>query len=262
MDRFAVTMRVMNSRRRLISAGLTIALSALAQSPKVDLAGSISSIAPVTIDGTKMNPAAAPVFPVQKNSTVVISSAPALLTTPEKNRLTFEHDSRFRLGSEAGSQTYVFLESGAAGFEAFGGRVSICAAGRLFVPPTPSKGYVRLTPKNNAVTRFIEKGAFLEDGRRACNEKGILSALPGVAAGGVGAGAVAAGSAAGGVISGTAAGTAAGLGTFGVSAIAAGGAAAGVATVSSFAAAGSIRNCTDPAGCNFNPVPVSASSPQ
>lgn len=228
--------------RHVVAAASILTGVALAQQPVVT--GTITSAAPLVINGVRMLPTAAPSWPLTDATEVGVTSAPALFVSPEGNRLLFEHDSKPRLSTTEGGQTYVYLRTGAVSFETVARHVYICVAGHLFVPPTPSKGYLR-QGKADAVVRNLDRGVFVEDGQRGCDERGpvaILSTAPGTGP-------------AGGIVPGLTPGTTTGSGWFKAAAIASAAVATGGAVANGFASSSTLT------GANFTPPVVSPSQP-
>jgi len=204
--------------------------------------GTISSPAPITIDGHDLTPTAAPTWPLVSNDEISVS-AQALVRTGGRDMLTFDHLTKFRISSAAKNRPYIYVRQGGLVFHAVGGPIYVCIGDRLYVPARDSEGVLRLEG-NGAVTHQLTRGTFREEGLRPCSlafAASFLGSLPVAAGGTVGAQtSTALGTA--GIIAGTAA-PAASAGT-----------AAAFATSSPSAAA-----CSTPGGCNFNPVSISPS---
>ncbi len=211
--------------------------------------GTISSTEPVNINGTPMSPAA-PSWPVAAQDEVV-TSAPAMFTTANRDILTLDANAAARVNAADNGSAYLYLRKGGLRFDASGGPVYICAGGLLFVPAKSAQGSLRLNA-SGAVDRSLERGTFLEQGTRGCGPdvaKDFLSGLPAAAGGTAGA----PGPAGGGVGP-----QAPNTRTKVVAGVAA---AAALALGFASLADASAPTCTTANGCNFNPASISSSTP-
>lgn len=221
-----------------------LALAAGAADPQAVI-GTIASKGPVTIDGADMSPSAAATWPIAAQDEIS-NSATAMLRTPTQDVLTFEANSKARIATVETGRPYIYLRQGAVHFNAKAGLVYVCAAGRLFVPGKSAEGSVAIAPSGAVISR-LERGAFTEQGVRACVPAvppSFLSGLPAVA---------------GATLSGTAsaaAGSRASIGAATAATIVGTGAVA-AATLSSLFAS----TCSSPAGCNANPDSISPTQP-
>ncbi len=218
---------------------LTLAASA---QQKPDIVGEISSTAPIEIDGTSMAPA--PSWPLVDRDVIRTTSAPGLILTPDRNRLTLMPDTSVRIRTLPTRQTWIFLREGGLAVDTDNRSVMICVANRVFQPSAPAKGSLTLE-KNGSVVSNVTSGSLTELRVSACNDQ-LAAGMTGPAnpvAGGTATAPSAAGSRA------------------------AIGAAAGGLTTSIILAligdSGTPNNCTSSssAACNYNPPPVSASGP-
>lgn len=228
----------------LAAVGAFCTCTALFAAPASPAIGTISSAMPVTINGSEMLPAAAPSWPLADKDEIV-TAGPALLQTVNRDTLTLDENTKARVSTTGKGAEYLYVREGGLHFDASQGPVFLCMAGRLYVPKTSAKGALRLNP-GSAVSASLEQGSFTEQGARSCGpdfSDAFLSGLPSAAGGTVGGaggglrtvGAIAAGTA---VALGTTAAAAAGL--FGSNAPTA---------------------CSSASGCNFNPPPISPSTP-
>ena len=213
--------------------------------------GTISSSEPITINGSQMLPSVAPSWPLTTKDEIT-TTAPALLQTTNRDSLTLDGKTRVRVTKATNGFSYVYVRQGGLHFDTKGGTVYVCIGNHLYVPAKAARGSVRLDPSKSVATS-LEDGAFIEKGTRSCGPDvtgAFLAGLP-TAAGGTGA--------AGGAIGGASGG---GLSTGAIAAIGAGAAAAAAAgAAAAFAGSSSSNPCTTAAGCNFNPPPISPSSP-
>jgi hypothetical protein len=237
---------------------MVFALVCAAQKPNV--AGTISSTASIEIDGTAMAPA--PSWPLVDRDEVGTTSSPALLLTPDQNAITLAAQTKVRIRVLPEHQTWLYVREGGLSFETRTSNVLICMANHVFQPAAQTKGSLILE-KSGLVTRRAARNAFNEKETRLCNEEGPINLLTSGASAGA-SGASSGGAVAGGTASGAATvagGTAAGAATAGTT-IAAGVLAGSAAATGAVSAAGTVGSpCTSGAGCNFNPVAVSPSTP-
>jgi hypothetical protein len=234
---------------RIVAATGVLALTASAQqTPQV--VGGVSSTAAVEIDGTPM--AAAPSWPLVDRDLVRTTSAPGLILTTDQNAITLMRETAVRVRAIQPNQTWIFVHEGGLSVKTKNNRVLICIANRLFQPSESASGTLNLE-KSGAVTRTVANGLLTELPVKACGDElaaGMVPLPAGAVAGGTAGTATATASAAG-------AATAAGVATTVASAVVSVGLATAVGIVSS---AGS-NSCASSSGCNFNPPPVTPSSP-
>jgi hypothetical protein len=223
----------------LVLAGVPLLADSAITAPAI---GTISSSSPITIDGHDLSPAAAPSWPLASNDEISVS-AQAMVRTSGGDMLTFDRLTKFRISSAGKNRPYIYVRQGGLVFHAVGGPVYVCIGNRLYASARDAEGILRLEG-NGAVTHQLIRGAFLEEGARACAPAfapSFLSSLPKAAGGTVGAQ------------------TSSTLGTVGVIAGAAATAAA-ASTAAAFATSSpSTVPCSTPNGCNFNPVSISPS---
>jgi len=204
---------------------------------------------PILINGSEMLPAVSPSWPLVTKDEVV-TEAPALLRTANRDDITFDGNTRARIVNAGRGFDYIFVRQGGLQFDAAQGPVFVCIGGRLYVPNRSAKGVLRLDPSNGVATS-LEKGTFAEQGGRTCGPEfsaGFLSVLPNAANGPPGA-------AGGGIGGGVSTRSTVGIATTAGAIAAAGAGAFGLFNSSAPNA------CTSSSGCNFNPPPISSSSP-
>ena len=242
-------------------ADATPAAAAAVAPAEILVVGTISSTAPILIDGVSMDGRAASSWPLAGQDQVASTTAAALLVTHDQNLVILDPFTEVRV-SAAGRETYLYLRKGGLDFETRQTRLFICAAGYLFVPEPLSKGYVRLADSQVPEATFlvdyqVTAGAFMEVGDRGCDEQGLAwlltSAGPGVA-GAVGGAAGAVGAAAGTAAAGAGA-AAAGAGATAAGAAAAAGTAVAGTAAGAAAAAGT---AVAAAGAGISTVAVTA----
>lgn len=248
--------RVMTLFRVVALAGiLTLAVSADAP----DLVGGISSTAPVQIDGTSMAPS--PSWPVVDKDVIGTTSAPGLILTPDQNAITLMQQTTVRVRTVLPRQTWVFVRQGGLSVTTKNNNVLVCIGKRLFQPSAAASGTLELD-KSGTVTRHVTSGVLTELPGSPCGDElaaGLVSSpASGAVAGGTASAAVAGGTVAGGTAAGSATAVAT---TVTAVAVSAGAAAAGLATTVGAASSSSASSCTSSTGCNFNPTPVTPSSP-
>lgn len=230
---------------RLTTLGLAAASVVLAGPGAAPVIGTISSSMPIAINGTEMLPTAAPSWPlVDKDE--VSTEGPALLHTVNRDDVTFGAQTRARISTTGNGFEYIYVREGGLQFDASQGPVFVCIGGRLYVPNKSAKGTLRLNQSQN-VAASLEKGTFAEQGARPCGADFSASYLTGLPK--------AAGGAAGGGIGGTNAGNNVAIGVAAGAVVGAGLGALGMFNSSS------PNSCTSSSGCNFNPPPISPSSP-
>jgi hypothetical protein len=217
----------------------TVAVSALLArtDPSPSVIGTISSSAPITINGTEMSPSLAPSWPLAPKDEIT-NSAPALLQTAGHDSLTLDANSKVRIDATGNGSDYIYVREGGLRFDAGAGPIYVCIAGHLYVPSKSSKGSLRLNP-SGSVDSSLESGVFSEQGTRQCGPDfsgDFLKGLPKAAGGAVGA-------APGGLSTGAKI-------TIGAA-----------AAVSGLAFLFSSAPCALPNGCNFNPAAISPSQP-
>jgi hypothetical protein len=224
-----------------------MALMALncAAAPQSAIVGSVSSTRPIGIGDVAMTPTGSASWPVVEGDEIATDAA-ALFTTTDREVVTLDGKSNFKLGRAGAGETYIFVRKGGLTFDAKSGRTMVCAGGHLFVPQARARGVLRLD-SGGSVSEQLDSGAFTENGVRACDETGPMathSPLPGPA---------------GAVI--PAAPSHAGVNLATAAAIIAGGAgvAAGV-TLYRGSGSSASNSCAD-TGCNTNPAPVSVIQP-
>jgi hypothetical protein len=209
------------------------AAAALMGGPAV--VGTISSSAPITINGSEMSPSAAPSWPLVAKDEIA-NSAPALLQTAGRDLITLDANSKARVADAGNGSAYVYVRQGGLRFDARTGPIYVCIGDHLYVPSKSALGTLRLD-SSGAVDSRLERGVFAEQGTRACGPDvavDFLSGLPKAAGGAVG-------------------GAPGGLSTDAKIAIGVGVAAAvGAGLASLFSPA----PCGSPNGCNFNPVSI------
>jgi hypothetical protein len=230
------------------------------------IVGNYTSSAMVLIDDTEMRPTAAAYWPVVDGDEISATSAPALLTTADRNLVTFERYSKAKVKSIGNGQTYIYVRQGGVLYDTQTARLNICIANRLFEPGAGSRGILKLE-KTGAVTRVPITGTLLRQGEQACNDEAVgllLAEQPAAGSAGVaaGVGGVAGGTASAPAVAAGAAGASAGVGGAAGSAA---GVAAGAVGAGSAAATGAVgsfsSSCTASGGCNHNPVSISPSTP-
>lgn len=230
----------MIERMAIVAMLATVAVSALPArtDPSPSVVGTISSSAPITINGTEMSPSLAPSWPLAPKDEIT-NSAPALLQTAGHDSLTLDANSKVRIDATGNGSDYIYVRQGGIRFDAATGPIYVCIAGHLYVPAKSSRGILRLDP-SGSVDSSLERGTFSEQGTRQCGPDfsgDFLSGLPKAAGGAVG-------------------GAPGGLNTTATRIIVgAAAAAAGLAFLFSSAP------CASPNGCNFNPPAISASQP-
>lgn len=147
--------------------------------------GTISSTAPVTINGSEMSPTVSPSWPLVAKDEIATTAA-ALLQTSNRDRLILDANTRARIGTAGGALQYIYIRQGGLQFDTQAGPVYICMAGHLYVPAKSSKGILRLQT-NNSVGASLDSGAFTQQGTRSCPPDAstdFLAGLPPGAAGG------------------------------------------------------------------------------
>jgi hypothetical protein len=223
---------------RLAVLGIAAASLLMASSGAI---GTISSSAPITINGSEMSPSAAPSWPLVSKDEIT-NSAPALLQTAGRDLITLDANSKARVSQAGNGLEYIYIRQGGLRFDTRTGPVYVCIGDHLYVPSKSARGSLRLD-SSGMVDSKLERGVFSEQGARACGPDvavDFLSGLPKAAGGSVG-------------------GAPAGLSTqakIGIGLAIASGAAAGSASLFSSAP------CASPNGCNFNPAAISPSQPQ
>jgi hypothetical protein len=202
--------------------------------------GTISSSAPITINGSEMSPSAAPSWPLVAKDEIT-NSAPALLQTAGHDLITLDANSKARISKAGNGFEYIYVRQGGLQFDTRTGPMYVCIAGHLYVPAKSARGSLRLD-SSGAVDSRLERGVFAEQGARVCGPDvavDFLDGLPKAAGGSIGP-------APGGLSTGAKVGIGLGI---------ASGAAAGSASLFSSSP------CASPNGCNFNPASISPSQP-
>ncbi len=248
MARFIVIVELMVSRVTVLVVAAASVMMARPQGSPSPAIGSISSTEPVVINGTAMSPAA-PSWPLAAQDEVA-TSAPAMLTTVNRDKLTLDANAAARINAAGNGSPYLYLRRGGVHFDTGGGPVYICAGGLLFIPARSAQGSLKLNA-SGTVDRSIERGVFLEQGTRACGPdvpKDFLSGLPAAAGGTVGL----PGAAGGGIGP-----PQPGLRTK----VVVGSAVAAVIALGFLSSFDSAPTCASVNGCNFNPAPISSSAP-
>jgi hypothetical protein len=227
----------MISRVTVLVVAVASAMIAAPQSSS-PVVGTISSTAPITINGSATSPSAAPFWPLAATDEIA-TTAPALLQTTDRNAVTFDADSKARVSSAGNGMAYLYIRQGGGHFNARTGPIYICIADRLFIPAKSAQGVLRLD-RSGSVVVSLESGAFAEQGTRTCGPDvppDFLSGLPQAAGGTIGPAPTVGG----------------GINTrnlsIGLAAVAA------AVLYSNFAPG----LCASPSGCNFNPVSISPS---
>lgn len=206
--------------------------------PAPPVVGTISSTAPVTINGSEMLPSAAPSWPLASRDEIG-TSATARLQTADRDVLLLDTNSKVRISAAGNGDAYLYIRQGGAHFDAKTGPIYVCIADHLYVPAKSAAGTLRLDASGSVVAN-LERGSFAEQGARACGQDigpDFLSGLP---------------RAAGGTLGPPAGG---GLSTNDKIAIGAFTAAAASAPFWLSSSCGSSH------GCNFNPPSISPSQP-
>lgn len=254
-------------RLRFLIPVLTAALLRAAAGPAKPIAA-VSSSRPIDVGGASMPPAGAASYPIVEQDEIT-TQAPTLLTTNDRSIAILDANTRVkvdRITPPAGEKVaapnaqlfYIYLRQGGLSFDAKGGRMYVCAAGRLVIPAAHAKGTLRMDAAG-AINIALSAGSLDEQGKRACTENGISSlsaAAVGTAAGTVAGGAIAA--VPGAVIAPTVA-AASGISVATLGAAAAGVGLAATAGASAFTAVQSSPCLT--AGCSTVPATVSSSQP-
>ncbi len=142
----------------------TVAVSALLArtDPSPSVIGTISSSAPVTINGTEMSPSLAPSWPLAPKDEIT-TSAPALLQTAGRDSLTLDANSKVRIDATGNGSDYIYVRQGGLRFDAGAGPIYVCIAGHLYVPSKSSKGSLRLNPAGS-VDSSTGTGTFQQAG--------------------------------------------------------------------------------------------------
>src|SRR5579863_10767816 len=149
--------------------------------------GTISSSAPITINGSEMSPAAAPSWPLAPKDEIA-NSAPALLQTADRDVLLVDINSKIRISAAGNGAAYIYIRQGGVHFDAKTGPIYVCIADHLYVPAKSAVGTLRLD-SSGSVAVNLERGAFSEQGARACGQDigpDFLSGLPKAAGGTLG----------------------------------------------------------------------------
>lgn len=209
-------------------------------SPTPPVIGTISSTAPITINGSEMSPSAAPSWPLASKDEIS-TSAPALLQTADRDLLLLDANSKARITKASNGFPYLYMRQGGVQFDARTNPILICIADHLYIPAKSAAGSLRLDAVGSVVTK-LERGVFAEQGTRACGPDiavDFLSGLPKAAGGTVGNGA-------------------GGLSTSGKIAI---GAAVAVGALAATSFLWSSAPCVSASGCNFNPPSISPTQP-
>src|SRR5580658_254180 len=105
--------------------------------------GTISSSAPITINGSEMSPSAAPSWPLASKDEIA-NSAPALLQTADRDLITLDANSKVRIGEGGNGSDYIYVRQGGLHFDARTGPIYVCVAGHLYVPSKSAQGSLRL----------------------------------------------------------------------------------------------------------------------
>ena len=162
-----------------------VAVSVLTgQTPPTPIVGTISSTVPVTINGSEMSPAAAPSWPLASKDEIS-TSAPALLQTADRDVLLLDPNSKVRISAAGNGVAYIYIRLGGAHFDAKTSPIYVCIADHLYVPAKSAVGTLRLDASGSVVAN-LERGAFAEQGARACGQDiapDFLSGLPKAAGG-------------------------------------------------------------------------------
>jgi hypothetical protein len=166
-----------------------VAASAFAgqTAPTPPVIGTISSTAPVTINGTEMSPSAAPSWPLASRDEIS-TSAPARLQTTDRDVLLLDTNSKVRISAAGNGDAYLYIRQGGAHFDARTGPIYVCIADHLYVPAKSAAGSLKLDA-SGSVAVTLERGAFAEQGTRACGQDigpDFLSGLPKAAGGTLG----------------------------------------------------------------------------
>jgi len=223
--------------RLVIPAIIAAAALTGGTSPTPPVIGTISSTAPITINGSEMSPAAAPSWPLAPKDEIA-NSAPALLQTADRDVLLVDINSKIRISAAGNGAAYIYIRQGGVHFDAKTGPIYVCIADHLYVPAKSAVGTLRLD-SSGSVAVNLERGAFSEQGARACGQDigpDFLSGLP---------------KAAGGTLGPPAGG---GLSTSDKIAI-------GVATAVGASGLFWLFPCGSSNGCNFNPPSISPIQP-
>jgi hypothetical protein len=202
--------------------------------------GTISSSAPITINGSEMSPTASPSWPLAAKDEIA-NSAPALLQTASHDLITLDANSRTRISDAANGAGYIYVRQGGLQFDSRTGPIYVCIADRLYVPAKSAKGSLRLDA-SGAVDSRLERGVYAEQGTRACGQDvpaDFLGGLPKAAGGSIGP-----------APAGTSTSTKVIIGT-----------ALAAAALTGTAFLYSSPPCALASGCNFNPASISPSQP-
>src|SRR5580658_10006011 len=105
--------------------------------------GTISSSAPITINGSEMSPSAAPSWPLVSKDEIT-NSAPALLQTAGRDLITLDANSKARVSQAGNGFEYIYIRQGGLRFDTRTGPVYVCIGGRLYVPSKSARGTLRL----------------------------------------------------------------------------------------------------------------------
>src|SRR5580658_6833898 len=79
--------------------------------------GTISSSAPITINGSEMSPSAAPSWPLVAKDEIT-NSAPALLQTAGRDLITLDANSQTRIAEAGNGLEYLYVRQGGLQFDA------------------------------------------------------------------------------------------------------------------------------------------------
>jgi hypothetical protein len=200
--------------------------------------GTISSSAPITINGSEMSPTLAPFWPLAAKDEIA-TSASALLQTAGRNLLTLDANSKARIDAAGNGLEYIYIRQGGLHFDARTGPIYVCIGDHLYVPAKSARGTLRFNA-SGAVDSSLELGVLLEQGTRVCGQDAsvdFLSGLPKAAGGTIGA-------------------APGGLSTRTRTAIT-----VGAALAALLPAFFSSTPCGLSSGCNFNPPAISPSQP-
>jgi len=234
----------MKAVKALTIAALTALICAADPPPAV--VGTVSSSRPLAIDNVSLSPTGSASWPVVEGDELS-TEAPTLLTTTDRDVVTFDANSSAKLSRAQTKEAYVFLRKGGLAFDAKSARLMICIGGHLFVPQAQTKGVLRLA-SNGAVFEHLDSGTFTEDGRRGCGETGTAldqGGTPGAA----------------GAVIPTAGAPGPSAATVAKVATAAAGAAAIAGAAFATGSSSTASSTCVTLGCNANPAPVSTIQP-
>jgi hypothetical protein len=225
----------------------------------------------IMVDGEAMPPSGSAAYPVVEHDEIA-TQGPTLLTTNNRSVAVLDANTRVKIDILAppagtspagisaagdGKLFYIFLRQGGLSFDAKGGRMYICAGGRLVVPEARAKGAVRTEGVN--IVLSLTSGSFAEQGKRGCTDAGIAGLITSAA------GAAGAAGTAGAAVAPIAGAAIAPIATSaGISAVAVGAGAVGLGLGATAGASAFTSTQLSPcatAGCNTLPATVSPSQP-